>query len=72
MICGGQYKMSRMIKKLCEEIAETFGHEVDPKKLQKLIESSPLPPEEEEEEEDEEEEEEKEEKEPLEQIKDLF
>lgn len=35
--------MCVICERICDEIEETFGHRVDPKKLEKLIESSPLP-----------------------------
>lgn len=35
--------MCKICEKICEEIEDTFGHRVDPKKLEELIESSPLP-----------------------------
>lgn len=34
--------MCEICKQICDEIAKTFGHKVDPKDLAKLIESSPV------------------------------
>lgn len=34
--------MCKTCQEICDEIEEIFGHKVDPKKLEDLIESSPL------------------------------
>ena len=34
--------MCEICESICKEIRETFGHKVDPEKLEELIESSPL------------------------------
>ena len=34
--------MCKTCQEICDQIEEIFGHTVDPKKLEELIESSPL------------------------------
>jgi len=34
--------MCEICKAMCKEIQEIFGHVIDPKELEKLIEGSPL------------------------------